>query len=86
MMPLHLPGAVADRIEAWNREEEGYEGMTLGDLLSEQDLLACIVALRLVEKRMLVAPGLVECPACARHFKEGNACELPTCFLRGRHG
>lgn len=45
-MAIVLPDELAERILSWMRQDAAYSGMRLEDLLSEQDLIACIVALR----------------------------------------
>lgn len=45
-MAIVLPEELAERILAWMRGDPDYAGMRLEDLLSEEDLMACVVALR----------------------------------------
>lgn len=45
-MAIVQPDDLAERILAWMRDDPDYASMRLEDLLSEQDLIACVVALR----------------------------------------
>lgn len=45
-MAIALPLELAERILSWMRGDSDYAGMRLEDLLSEEDLIACVVALQ----------------------------------------